>query len=67
MLRDQNELIESEINKFIKALGFKGVQSQTQGDQVRVSGKKRDHLQSTIAELKKHDFGIPIQFGNFRD
>ena len=56
-----------EINKFIKALGFKGVQSQTQGDQVRVSGKKRDHLQSTIAELKKHDFGIPIQCGNFRD
>ena len=56
-----------EINKFIKALSLKGVHSQTQGDQVRVSGKKRDHLQSVIAELKSHDFGIPIQCGNFRD
>jgi len=56
-----------EINKFIKALGFKGIQSQTQGEQVRVSGKKRDDLQSVISKLKEHDFGIPIQCGNFRD
>tara|TARA_B100000686_G_scaffold145241_1_gene152676 strand:- start:1409 stop:1897 length:489 start_codon:yes stop_codon:yes gene_type:complete len=56
-----------EINKFIKSLGFKGVQSQTQGDQVRVTGKKRDDLQSVIAKLKENDFGIPIQCGNFRD
>ena len=56
-----------EINKFIKALGFKGLQSQTQGEQVRVTGKKRDDLQSAIGKLKENDFGIPIQCGNFRD
>ena len=56
-----------EINKFIKGLGLKGIQSQTQGDQVRISGKKRDDLQSVISKLKEHDFGIPIQCGNFRD
>ena len=56
-----------ELNKFIKGLGLKGVQSQTQGDQLRVSGKKRDDLQATIAALKDEDFGIPLQFENFRD
>ena len=56
-----------EINKEIKGLGLKGIQSQTQGEQVRVSGKKRDDLQSVIAALKEHDFGIPLQFINFRD
>lgn len=56
-----------EINKFIKALGLKGVQSQTQGDQLRVTGKKRDDLQEAIAALKAEDFGVPLQFTNFRD
>ena len=56
-----------DINKFIKGLGMKGIQSQTQGEQVRVSGKKRDQLQDVIAALKEHDFDIPLQFGNFRD
>lgn len=56
-----------EINKKIKELALKGVQSQTQGDQVRVTGKKRDDLQAVIAGLKAHDFGIPLQFTNFRD
>ncbi|HEV3401905.1 MAG TPA: YajQ family cyclic di-GMP-binding protein [Acidimicrobiales bacterium] len=56
-----------EINRFIKDRGVKGVSSQTQGDQVRVSGKKRDDLQATIAALREHDFGIPLQFKNFRD
>ena len=55
------------LNKFIKDQGRKGVSSQTQGDQVRVSGKKRDDLQDTIAALKGEDFGIPLQFTNFRD
>jgi len=55
------------INKKIKDMGLKGVSSQTQGDQVRVSGKKRDDLQSVIAALKADDFGIPLQFQNFRD
>ncbi len=56
-----------ELNKAIKDLGLKGVQSQTQGEQVRVTGKKRDDLQAVIAALKAGDFGIPLQFTNFRD
>jgi uncharacterized protein YajQ (UPF0234 family) len=55
------------INKFIKGLGIKGVQSQVQGEQLRVSGKKRDDLQSTIQAMRAEDFGIPLQFSNFRD
>lgn len=56
-----------ELNKFIKALGIKGVQSSTQGEQLRVQGKKRDSLQEVITALKGGDFDIPLQFGNFRD
>jgi uncharacterized protein YajQ (UPF0234 family) len=56
-----------EINKFVKGLGMKGVSSQTQGDQLRVTSKKRDDLQQVIAALKGEDFGIPLQFKNFRD
>ena len=55
------------INKLIKDKAPKGVQSQTQGDQVRVTGKKRDDLQAVIAALKAEDLGIPLQFTNFRD
>ena len=55
------------VNKYIKEKGPKGVNSQTQGDQVRVTGKKRDDLQAVIALLKEEDFGIPLQFNNFRD
>ncbi len=57
----------TELNKHIKTLNLKGVQSQSQGEQVRVTGKKRDDLQGVIAALKEHDFGIPLQFTNFRD
>jgi uncharacterized protein YajQ (UPF0234 family) len=56
-----------QINKKVKDLGLKGVSSQTQGEQVRVSGKKRDDLQTVISALKNEDFDIPLQFGNFRD
>jgi len=55
------------INKFIKEKAPKGISSQTQGDQIRVSGKKRDDLQAVIGALKGEDFGIPLQFENFRD
>ncbi|MCK4176088.1 YajQ family cyclic di-GMP-binding protein [Aciditerrimonas ferrireducens] len=55
------------LNKAVKDLGLKGVTSQTQGDQVRVQGKKRDDLQEVIRQLKEQDFGIPLQFTNFRD
>lgn len=56
-----------KINVFLKGLNLKGVQSQTQGDQIRVTGKKRDDLQAAIAALKGEDFGLPLQFNNFRD
>ena len=56
-----------EIGKFIKGLGLKGVQHQVQGDQLRVNGKKRDDLQAAIQKLREHDFGVPLDFTNFRD
>jgi uncharacterized protein YajQ (UPF0234 family) len=56
-----------EINKLIKSGGPKGVSSQTQGDAVRVTAKKRDDLQAVIAMLKAADLEIPLQFNNFRD
>jgi uncharacterized protein YajQ (UPF0234 family) len=56
-----------DIGKYLKGLGLKGVQHQVQGDQLRVSGKKRDDLQKAIQSMKDHDFGIPLQFTNFRD
>ena len=56
-----------EIGKFIKGLGLKGVQHQVQGDQLRVNGKKRDDLQTAIQKMREHDFGVPLQFTNFRD
>jgi len=43
------------------------VQSQVQGDQVRVTGKKRDDLQEAIACLREGEFDLPLQFNNFRD
>jgi uncharacterized protein YajQ (UPF0234 family) len=56
-----------EINKLIKEKGPKGVSSQTQGEQIRVTGKKRDDLQTTMALLKSSDLEAPLQFENFRD
>jgi uncharacterized protein YajQ (UPF0234 family) len=43
------------------------VQAQIQGEQVRVTGKKRDDLQQVIALLREADYGLPLQFTNFRD
>jgi hypothetical protein len=54
-----------ELVKFIKQTGVK-VQSQIQGDQLRVTGKKKDDLQSVIRAVREHDFGIPLQFVNMR-
>jgi uncharacterized protein YajQ (UPF0234 family) len=56
-----------EINKMIKEKGPKGISSQTQGETVRVTGKKRDDLQAVIATLKAADLEVPLQFQNFRD
>jgi len=54
-----------EVVKFIKDAKLK-VQASIQGETVRVSGKDRDTLQDTIAKLKATDFGIDMQFDNFR-
>lgn len=56
-----------QINRLLKEKGPKGVSSQTQGDTVRVNGKKRDDLQAAMALIKGEDLGIPVQFQNFRD
>lgn len=55
-----------KIIKLIKEGGFK-VQAAIQGDQVRVTGKKRDDLQDVIAMLRGAKVEIPLQFENFRD
>ena len=54
-----------ELTKFIKGTGLK-VQTQVMGDQLRVSSKKKDELQGVIAAVKERDFGIPLQFTNYR-
>jgi hypothetical protein len=54
-----------EIVKFIKETKLK-VQAAIQGDTVRVTGKDRDVLQDVIAQIKTRDFGINVQFGNYR-
>jgi uncharacterized protein YajQ (UPF0234 family) len=54
-----------EITKFIKGSGMK-VQTQVQGEQLRVTGKKKDDLQEVIKALKEKDFEIPLQFTNYR-
>lgn len=55
-----------KIVKLVKDAKLK-VQVQIQGDQVRVSGKKRDDLQGVITMLKEQDLGLALQFENFRD
>ncbi|PWU50094.1 YajQ family cyclic di-GMP-binding protein [Micromonospora globispora] len=54
------------ISKKIRDEGPKGVQAQIQGDQLRVTGKKKDDLQAVIALLKGEDFGVALQFTNYR-
>jgi cyclic-di-GMP-binding protein len=54
------------IVKALKSDAPKGIQAQVQGDTVRVSSKKKDDLQAAITVLKQGDFGIPLQFQNYR-
>ncbi|NHO83157.1 YajQ family cyclic di-GMP-binding protein [Micromonospora sp. CMU55-4] len=54
------------ISKKIRDEGPKGVQAQIQGDQLRVTGKKKDDLQAVITLLKGEDFGLALQFTNYR-
>lgn len=55
-----------EIVKYIKTLGLKKMQAQIMDDQVRVTGKDKDDLQSVISSLKQKDFGIDMTFTNYR-
>ena len=55
-----------KVSKIIRDEGPKGVQAQIQGDQLRVSGKKKDDLQATMALLKSKDLDFAIQFTNYR-
>ncbi|AKS43255.1 YajQ family cyclic di-GMP-binding protein [Wenzhouxiangella marina] len=55
-----------KIVKLVKGSKLK-VQAAIQGDQVRITGKKRDDLQEAIALLKGEELGLPLQFKNFRD
>lgn len=58
--------IAKEIIKELKESKIK-VQASIQGDKVRVTGKKRDDLQESMALLKKSEIELPLQFNNFRD
>ena len=55
-----------KIVKMIKSSKLK-VQAAIQGDQVRITGKKRDDLQQTITAIKEAKFELPLQYINFRD
>jgi cyclic-di-GMP-binding protein len=55
-----------DIVKFIKDNKLKKVQAAIQADQVRVSSNSKDELQEAIRLLREHDFGIALQFGNYR-
>ncbi len=73
LVRQKIELVQGipiekakQMVKYIKSTKIK-VQSQIQGDQLRISGKKRDLLQECIALLKEKDYGVDLQFVNFRE
>ncbi len=55
-----------EIVKFLKERKLKRVQAAIQADQVRVSSGSKDDLQEAIRLLREHDFGVALQFGNYR-
>jgi cyclic-di-GMP-binding protein len=55
-----------EIVKFLKDKKLKKVQANIQADQVRVSSPSKDELQEAMAALRGHDFGVALQFGNYR-
>jgi len=66
ILHGLDKEIAKKITKLIKETKLK-VQSSVQGDQVRVTGKKRDDLQQVMAMLREAGLALPLQFNNFRD
>ena len=72
-VRQEVQLIQSidqdtvrKIVKFLKNSKYKKVQTQIQGAQIRVSGKSKDDLQTAMRAVKEKDFGIALQFTNYR-
>jgi cyclic-di-GMP-binding protein len=55
-----------DIVKFLKDRKMKKVQASIQADQVRVSSPSKDELQEAMRALREHDFGVALQFGNYR-
>jgi len=55
-----------EIVKFLKDQKLKKVQAAIQADQVRISSPSKDELQEAMRQLREHDFGVALQFGNYR-
>jgi len=55
-----------DIVKFLKESRLKKVQASIQGDQLRVTSPSRDELQEVMRVLREHDFGVALQFGNYR-
>lgn len=55
-----------EIIKYLKDQKLKKVQASIQGDQLRISSASKDELQQAIQVLRAHDFGLALQFGNYR-
>jgi uncharacterized protein YajQ (UPF0234 family) len=55
-----------DIVKYLKDKKLRKVQGAIQGDQVRVTSPSRDDLQDAIRALREHDFGVALQFGNYR-
>ncbi|MGB0662899.1 MAG: YajQ family cyclic di-GMP-binding protein [Pontibacterium sp.] len=62
-----DQALAKKIGKMIKEDKKLKVQTQVQGEQVRVTGKKRDDLQAVMAKLREADIEVPLQFNNFRD
>lgn len=56
-----------EIVKFLKDKGIKKVQANIQGDQLRMTSASKDELQGVMRQLRAHDFGIELMFGNYRE
>jgi uncharacterized protein YajQ (UPF0234 family) len=56
-----------DIVKFLKEAKLKKVQASIQGDQLRVQAPSKDDLQEAMRMLREHDFGVALQFGNYRD
>ncbi|MFQ5889483.1 MAG: YajQ family cyclic di-GMP-binding protein [Gemmatimonadota bacterium] len=58
--------VAKQMSRAVRDLGLKRVQAHIQGDQLRVQGPDRDDLQKVIRALRERDFGLELQFGNYR-